>query len=120
MTEALRGQIRRRVPAIGWLRRYDRRQLRPDLLAGCVVAALAVPQALGSAAIAGVPVELGLYAVPLAPSRTRSSAPRVNWWSDRSRPSRSCRDPLLPPSGRPMRRRQCCSRQRPHSGARSC
>jgi len=50
MTEALRGQIRRRVAAIGWLGRYDRRQLRPDLLAGCV-AALAVP--LGSAAIAG-------------------------------------------------------------------
>jgi hypothetical protein len=61
-----RGQIRRRVPPIGRLRRYDCRQLRPNLLAGCVVAALAVPQALGYAAIAGVPVELGLYAVPLA------------------------------------------------------
>ena len=31
-----------------------------------MVAALAVPQALGYAAIAGVPVELGLYAVPFA------------------------------------------------------
>jgi sulfate permease, SulP family len=31
-----------------------------------VVAALAVPQALGYAAIAGVPVEIGLYAVPVA------------------------------------------------------
>ena len=31
-----------------------------------LVAALAVPQALGYAAIAGVPVQLGLYAVPIA------------------------------------------------------
>ena len=66
LTEALRNQIGRRVPAIGWVRGYDRRNLGPDLLAGCVVAALAIPQALGYAAIAGVPVELGLYAVPLA------------------------------------------------------
>jgi len=31
-----------------------------------VVAALAIPQALGYAAIAGVPVQIGLYAIPLA------------------------------------------------------
>lgn len=48
------------------MRAYPRAQLRADLIAGCVVAALAVPQALGYAAIAGVPVELGLYAVPIA------------------------------------------------------
>jgi high affinity sulfate transporter 1 len=53
------------VPIVDWLRTYERRWLRADLLAGCVVAALAVPQALGYAAIAGVPVELGLYAVPV-------------------------------------------------------
>ena len=40
--------------------------LRGDLLAGLTVAALAVPQSLGYAAIAGVPVEVGLYAVPVA------------------------------------------------------
>src|SRR5688572_4648194 len=66
LTEAFRNQIGRRVPAIGWIRGYDRRKLGPDLLAGCVVAALAIPQALGYAAIAGVPVELRLYAVPFA------------------------------------------------------
>jgi SulP family sulfate permease len=38
----------------------------PICWAGGVVAALAVPQALGYAAIAGVPVELGLYTVPIA------------------------------------------------------
>jgi SulP family sulfate permease len=58
--------LRRHVPILDWSRTYDRRRLRPDLLAGCVVAALAVPQALGYAAIAGVPVEIGLYAVPVA------------------------------------------------------
>lgn len=35
-------------------------------MAGSVVAALAVPQALGYASIAGAPVEVGLYAVPVA------------------------------------------------------
>lgn len=39
-------------PVLGWLRRYDRHRLRPDLLAGCVVAALGVPQALSYVAIA--------------------------------------------------------------------
>jgi high affinity sulfate transporter 1 len=54
------------LPILDWLPTYDRRRLRTDLLAGCVVAALAVPQSLGYAAIAGVPVEMGLYAVPVA------------------------------------------------------
>ena len=62
----LRVRLRRNVPILDWLRTYDRRWLRADLLAGGVVAALAVPQALGYAAIAGVPVEIGLYAVPVA------------------------------------------------------
>ncbi|HET9647627.1 MAG TPA: SulP family inorganic anion transporter [Microlunatus sp.] len=63
---ARHSRLRRYVPILDWLRRYDRRWLRADLLAGCVVAALAVPQSLGYAAIAGVPVEIGLYAVPVA------------------------------------------------------
>lgn len=54
------------VPIAEWLPRYDRGWLRGDLLAGAVVAALAVPQALGYASIAGAPVQVGLYAVPLA------------------------------------------------------
>jgi MFS superfamily sulfate permease-like transporter len=55
-----------RVPIVTWLPRYQRTLLRPDLTAGLVLAALAVPQSLGYAAIAGVPVQLGLYAVPVA------------------------------------------------------
>ena len=49
-----------------WLPRYSRADLPGDLLAGAVVTALAVPQALGYAGIAGVPVQVGLYAIPLA------------------------------------------------------
>lgn len=56
----------RRVPAVTWLPQYRRGWLRDDLGAGSVVAALAVPQALGYASIAGAPVEVGLYAVPVA------------------------------------------------------
>jgi len=49
-----------------WLPAYRRSSLPGDLLAGAMVAALLVPQSLGYARIAGVPVEVGLYAVPLA------------------------------------------------------
>ena len=58
--------LRRRIPIFTWLPAYQRKLLRPDLTAGMVVAALAIPQALGYAAIAGVPVQVGLYAVPVA------------------------------------------------------
>lgn len=57
---------RRRVPMADWMHRYDRRGLRGDLVAGGIVASLAVPQGLGYAALAGAPVEMGLYAVPVA------------------------------------------------------
>ncbi|TQM57444.1 high affinity sulfate transporter 1 [Humibacillus xanthopallidus] len=51
---------------VHWLPRYRVAWLRGDLVAGAVVAALAVPQALGYASIAGAPVEVGLYALPVA------------------------------------------------------
>ena len=59
-------RLRRWVPVTRWLPRYDRRRLTGDLLAGAVVAALAIPQSLGYAGIAGVPVQVGLYSLPLA------------------------------------------------------
>lgn len=55
-----------RVPLVEWIRTYPLRQLGADVLAGVVVAALAMPQALGYAGIAGVPVLVGLYSIPLA------------------------------------------------------
>ena len=61
-----RGQLADAIPILRWLPDYPRRRLRGDVLAGAIVAALLVPQSLGYARIAGVPVEVGLYAVPLA------------------------------------------------------
>ena len=52
----------RLIPMVGWLRSYQRGWLRGDLIAGIAVAALIVPKNLGYAAIAGIPVENGLYA----------------------------------------------------------
>ncbi len=52
------------LPARRWLPRYKRRWLRGDLVAGAVVAALAIPQSLGYASIAGLPVQVGLYSLP--------------------------------------------------------
>ncbi len=58
--------VARAVPMSRWLREYQLRALPGDLLAGVMVAALLIPQSLGYARIAGVPVQVGLYAVPLA------------------------------------------------------
>ena len=65
-TGAVTTQRWRRIPMVTWLPRYQVTWLRGDLIAGAVVAALAVPQALGYASIAGAPVQVGLYAVPVA------------------------------------------------------
>jgi SulP family sulfate permease len=43
------------------LLQYDRHKLRHDLIAGLTVAAVAVPQAMGYALLAGIPPEYGLY-----------------------------------------------------------
>jgi SulP family sulfate permease len=51
----------RRVPALDSLRRYDAAAARSDLVAGFSVAAVAVPQAMAYAMIAGLPAEYGLY-----------------------------------------------------------
>jgi sulfate permease, SulP family len=52
-------------PGAADLRHYDRRWLRPDLVAGITVAAIAIPQSLGMAELAGLPVVAGLYATLL-------------------------------------------------------
>ena len=49
-----------------WLRGYDRAWLSVDVIAGLTIWALMVPQALAYAGIAGVPVQNGLYVMPLA------------------------------------------------------
>ncbi|HEX6255650.1 MAG TPA: sulfate permease [Euzebyales bacterium] len=58
--------LRRWLPILSWLPSYRRERLRGDVVAGAIVASLLIPQSLGYAEIAGVPVQVGLYAVPLA------------------------------------------------------
>ena len=53
--------IYRVVPAFDSLRRYRLPDARADLLAGFSVAAVAVPQAMAYAMIAGLPAQYGLY-----------------------------------------------------------
>ena len=51
----------RHVPALDSLRSYSWRSLRLDIFAGLTVAAVAVPQAMAYASIAGLPPQYGLY-----------------------------------------------------------
>jgi SulP family sulfate permease len=53
--------VLRLVPALDSLRQYRASQARADLMAGFSVAAVAVPQAMAYAMIAGLPAEYGLY-----------------------------------------------------------
>jgi high affinity sulfate transporter 1 len=55
-----------RIRAKDWLAGYRRDWLVPDIIAGLTVWALLVPEAMAYASVAGVPVQFGLYAVPLS------------------------------------------------------
>jgi high affinity sulfate transporter 1 len=59
--------LARWIPLLGWLRAYDSTWLRGDLVAGLTASAVVVPQAMAYAAIAGLPLVVGLYTalVPL-------------------------------------------------------
>ena len=49
------------LPILSWLPKYNRAWLRFDILAGLTAAAVVIPQAMAYAAIAGLPVQVGLY-----------------------------------------------------------
>src|SRR5215475_3034540 len=55
------GALYKRVPALASLRTYSTVDARADLLAGLTVAAVAVPQAMAYAMVAGLPAQYGLY-----------------------------------------------------------
>src|ERR1700679_3269752 len=59
--ESLREAFFRSVPAFGELRTYARQTALSDTMAGLTVAAVAVPQAMAYAQIAGLPPQYGLY-----------------------------------------------------------
>src|SRR5204862_413280 len=50
------------IPAFTWLRSYQRRWLRADLIAGITLAAYLLPAGIGDASLANLPPEAGLYA----------------------------------------------------------
>ena len=50
------------IPALTWLRNYDRSWLRGDVVAGVTLAAYLLPAGLGDASLASLPPEAGLYA----------------------------------------------------------
>ncbi|HJL19741.1 MAG TPA: solute carrier family 26 protein [Sandaracinaceae bacterium LLY-WYZ-13_1] len=55
--------LRRWIPALDWLRGYDRKKDLPgDLTAGLTVAVMLIPQAMAYAMLAGLPPIVGLYA----------------------------------------------------------
>jgi high affinity sulfate transporter 1 len=61
MSTASSGRLERWVPGVRVVRHYDRSWLRPDLVAGIVLAAILVPQGMAYAELAGLPAVTGLY-----------------------------------------------------------
>jgi high affinity sulfate transporter 1 len=53
--------LRTLVPSLGWLRSYSKDWLRADVTAGLTAAAVVIPKAMAYAAIAGLPLQVGLY-----------------------------------------------------------
>jgi SulP family sulfate permease len=54
--------LKKFAPILGWLPAYQHSWLRDDLLAGLTTAAVVIPQAMAYATLAGLPLEVGLYA----------------------------------------------------------
>src|SRR6266850_763490 len=54
--------LKRWLPALSWLRAYERGWLRDDVVAGVTLAAYLLPAGLGDASLANLPPEAGLYA----------------------------------------------------------
>jgi high affinity sulfate transporter 1 len=54
--------LSRWLPALGWLRSYDKAWLRGDFIAAITLAAYLLPAALGDASLASLPPQAGLYA----------------------------------------------------------
>ena len=55
-------QLERWLPALTWLRQYDRATLGDDLFAALIVTLMLIPQSLAYAMLAGLPPQVGLYA----------------------------------------------------------
>jgi high affinity sulfate transporter 1 len=49
------------LPLLEWLPGLRKQSLRPDVVAGLTSAAVVIPQAMGYATLAGLPIQVGLY-----------------------------------------------------------
>ncbi len=58
-------RIRRYVPILSWLSKYQREWLRPDFIAGLTIMALLVPEGMAYAQLAGMPPQAAFYAAPI-------------------------------------------------------
>jgi high affinity sulfate transporter 1 len=54
--------LKSNIPVLEWLPRYQRKDLKTDLVAGLTVGAVVIPSAMGWASVAGLPTQYGLYA----------------------------------------------------------
>ncbi len=61
MSQERSARVERWVPGVRVARTYERSWLRPDLVAGVVLAAILVPQGMAYAELAGLPAVTGLY-----------------------------------------------------------
>ena len=61
MSSARESRAERWIPGLRVIRTYERSWLRPDLVAGVVLAAILVPQGMAYAQLAGLPAVTGLY-----------------------------------------------------------
>ena len=53
--------VEARIPALGWIPRYRKAWLRPDVIAGVTTASVIIPKAMAYATVAGLAVQVGLY-----------------------------------------------------------
>jgi high affinity sulfate transporter 1 len=58
---AVRGFLAKLIPALEWLPAYNRDWLPRDVVAGLTTAAVILPKAMAYGALAGLPVQAGLY-----------------------------------------------------------
>ena len=56
-----RARLVDRIPIVATLREYRRAWLRPDLLAGLVLATMLIPQGMAYADLTGLPAVTGIY-----------------------------------------------------------
>lgn len=56
-----KGQLKKRIFILSWIRTYDKDTAIGDLIAGITLGLTVIPQAIAYAALAGLPSQYGLY-----------------------------------------------------------